>query len=311
MLRHARRHFFAQYRAVYNACEEIALLCGLSPLPLAQSYMSRVTERETNADWWQSQGAYLAQPWFIWAYGQKNGLIPDDPVAAEDPLFLKIIHPEEKKHPGIVAIHLNRMVKEPQTGLLQLIYDAEDPAFQELLSLLYIKTQPDGFFRRVDRYAGPLDDRAAEAGVLLLERGFSVCVAEPVLADMILNKQFSEEKLYWVLAGKQSDVLYLRFPRDQKLYHYVYQAGGRWNGKRIEMAICHAEKLEELIRLYDFQVSPQARARLDLWHQALLQSTIFRQRQGKHRKAPGTADAFQQLLQKSIAVVTDLQDDND
>ena len=152
-------------------------------------------------------------------------------------------------------------------------------------------------------------DRCAEIGAFLLDHGYRVQVEEAAIRQKILSRDYEREHTHWVLAAPQQDQLLLRYPYDGALNRYVRMAGGKWNGREMQLSIRQAEKIEELIQLYSFRCTQDARKRLDIWRQALENATIYRQRPWKERHAtPPPEDMFLQLLKRDRPIPPDLQE---
>ena len=166
--------------------------------------------------------------------------------------------------------------------------------------------------RKIDETGGGVCDRAAEAAVTLLQQGYPVCVEEPLLRDRILAEEYEPEHLYWVSEGSQLDKLVLQYPRDRRLHKYVRKAGGKWNGKTVEISICNAHLLDDVIRLYGFRVTEGARVRMSAWRETLEQATIYRPR--KKKDVPDETpmvDRFKEMMARKPQRIDDLYEDDE
>lgn len=306
-LRQARADFSGRWREIFSACEVLATLAQESPRQIAQRYMTRVLEREEDNAWWQENAPYLNQPWFIWQYSCAQGLATALPPAAEPPPLLLIRPKGTTRRDACVHLRLSRENADSNRGWLFVSGPEKEKSFQDRMHAQGLWPRNGHYVRRIGETAAPLIDRGVELAVLLLEEGYTVSVEEPVLEARILRRQFAPERRYWVLAPPQRDKLRLSYPRDQRLHQYVCKAGAIWNGRYMEISICHADRVEELMRLYGFDASAAAKRRLEIWHKAVDQATLYRERKKKNEPPGATpADMFKKMLTQKIDVIEDL-----
>lgn len=304
-LSRARADFATQYRTIYASCRALESVGALQPTNLAREYMTLVLTTETDDGWWAENQRYLLEPWFIWDYACAHHLV--QPQAAEfSPLSLRVLQPASPKYAGRALLHLERNPAHADQGRLDIHLTDAPPSIDALLRTQGFQPTEEGYFREIAEHAAPIVDRAVENAVLLLEEGCPVCIDEPPLEALILNRQFSPEHRHWVLATARPDRLQLLYPHDPRLHQYIYMAGGRWNGQAMFISISNAEKLEELMRLYGFRATSEAQHRLDVWHDAISQAVIYRQRGGKTRKQNAPEDVFKSMLEQSREVIEDL-----
>lgn len=307
----AKAHFATQYASIVNACMLLESAAKMPPDRLARNYMRRVLDDETDEEWWFMHVGDLTQAWFIWEYGCAKGLIsPPQPETPRSPVPI-LIRPESDFHKPYAFIRLEREPTQPEMGLLRVSASSPDADLPELLRKKNFRGQTGEWFRKIGEHAAPVLDRAAETAVLLLEHGYPVSVDEPALKEMILHRRYQAEYLFWVLAPPNANLLWLKYPHDNTLNRYVSMAGGKWNGRCMEISICAADKIEEIQSLYDFRITKEAQHRLDVWNEAVRQTTIYRSRSQKEQSVPeATADRFQKLLNRRAEILEDLRDTN-
>lgn len=300
--------FAKGYGQVAAACAVLEPESRVFSALLAGKYMTRVLREERTAAWWRAHGEHAAQPWFIWAYSCSHGLcVP--PEAQNPPLPLLVIRPETPVHAGCVRLRLQRRPLAPDQGLLRVDYPGAADSFGMLMRTQGLEWTEEGFCRTIGEEAAPLFDRGVACALSLLEAGYSLCVEESALKEAICQRRFQPEQRYWVAATPQPDMLRLSYPREPRLHSYLRQAGARWNGRFMEIAVCHGDKLEELMRLYGFRATQEARRRLDAWREALAQATVYRPRRSKGQAAGSRAeDRFKMILSRSADVLDDLRE---
>lgn len=298
-----RVQFIADYDKICRACS----LFSDSPASAAETYFSTVLSQETGIEWWRRNHLALVEPWFIVRYCREHQLLPerDEPSPPVEPI---VILPENASSIRRAQIGLERDMYYPEEGLLR-IDSADNTALAEALQSMNFSPTAQGCLRKVGECSGSLPDRAAEAGLELLKRGYSLYLTDRDVADKIRIAQFTPVHRYWIRETSRPDILRLTYPRDKTLHQYVCAAGGRWNGKYVEFPIVCYDRLGDLIRLYDFHLTRTANQRIDAWQRATRQAVVYRVRREEEGKPRPTAeDVFQQLLAREIVVPDDLKD---
>lgn len=299
-------------RALLDSCGGISSAAGSltgdasEARRLTARYMTALWERENDISWWQANAEYLAQPWFISEYARAQGWLaaPDEGARPE----FYVISPEREAALGRVHMSIRRSVDAPVQGEV-CVQAAQDELPEALMRALHCaQTGPGVYVRRVREVHGCIVDRAVEAGMGLLEAGYELSVQERALRDRIVEGRFEPMHNYWVYESSRPEVLYIGYPWEARLHDYVRRAGGCWNGRRMEILVCHADALEELALRYDFHFTVEARRRLDAWHAAETRAIVYRNK----RKKPGMdaiQDGFVSLLARPIQVPEDLIDE--
>lgn len=306
-----KAEFATRYREVRGACALLEQSAHVSSLRLGAAYMNQVLSGENDPAWWRENGEDADKPWFIWTYGVEHGLIAP-PVPCAAPPEWHVIRPEGQEKADFARITLHRRTDNAAEGRVRMAYSRADKPFRQWLYARGYRWSQIGYEREIDEMSAPIEDRAVELCTQLLQRGCGVCVEESRLERRILEARFEPEHLRWVYAAPQQDRLFLKYPHDPVLHGYVRRAGGRWDGAHMQISVCDADRLEELIRLYGFRATREARHRLDLWQKAVLSATIFRQRNGKTRPASAPPeDRFRMLLDQEAIIPEDLREVED
>lgn len=304
--------FAVRYRDVLSACILLQEAAAADPKQLARKYMSHVLQTQKEAVWWQENAAYLTQPWFIYEYACDHGLLQRVEHRAEAMPEHFVIEPEECRHAGCVRIHVERTVGSPSSGVITMTCEQADKSYHWLARTHRFQSKDGTYLRTTGEADGQVCDRAIETALALLRQGYRVCVEEALLRDKILHEDFEPAYPYWVLEGSAVDRLELRYPRDKRLHGYVYRAGGRWNGRTVEISICNAHLLDDLIRLYDFCITKGAKARMDAWQETLNQATTYRPRMRKElQDAQPPVDRFREMMTHKTELIDDLIDEDE
>ncbi len=297
--RQVRTAFTARFDEVAASCAQF----GCDAL-WAADYMSHVLSNQSEAAWWQENAPSLTKPWFIWRYGAEHGLLEAEETPRKAPIILQ---PEGRERIGHAEIFIERAVRHSDQGRILICCAPET----DVLRPLGYAEREGRYARRVDECAGGIMSRAAEAGEALLAAGYTLTLEEDAVRRLILSGDYEKEKRYWIRETERSDVLRLTYPRDSALHRYICMAGGRWNGKYVEMPIIYADRLEDLIRLYGFSMTEEAARRIETWHQALSTATVYRPRVRRRDDQPNPRDMFKQMLARDIVVPDDLKDEDD
>lgn len=304
-VRKARMGFAARFHEVARACREMG---GTFPQGLAARYMSSVMRAGYGAEWWCENEPFLAEAWFIYEYACENGLM-ERPETADRAPEMYVLNPESASHDGYVLIRLERTPGRPEQGEICVSCAQADRDYFRYVYRLGFQRGEVGCVRHIGETEAPIADRAAEAGAALLQEGYSVCVIEAGLKKMILDEDYVPEHRHWIVEGRRIDALELRYPWDRQLHAYVCRAGGKWNGKTVEMSICDSHKLDDLIRLYGFRITDGARARMDAWRDARKQATVYRSRKRSAQNNSTPVDQFELMMRRQVSVIDDLYDD--
>ena len=307
-----RAAFATRYREIFMACCDLQSVINLPPGQLARRYMSSVLSERRNPSWWHENAIYLSEAWFIYEYGCDNNLIMRQEKLEPAKNILSPIIPEKTAHDGFIKMHLARKAGNPECGRIALEYTHADDLFRQLALSMKFENMKECWVRSVDETGGGIHNRAVETAVKLLQNGYRVCTDEPSLKERILEEDYAPEHMYWVIEGSDVDKLELRYPRDRQLHGYVYKAGGRWNGKTVEISVCNSHLLDDLIRLYGFRVTRGARTRMDAWLDALEQATIYRSRKRKDaQNEMQMVDRFKEMMDRRSKRIDDLYEDDE
>ncbi len=298
-LRDAHLSFIRRFPAVEEACA----LFWDDAQALAAAYAAHVLKMQTDSAWWRDNDRRLTEAWFIWRYAVQNGLIEDE---ADEPTDTPLIMKSEKET-GQAQIFVERSVKRCGEGRILICCAPET----DVLRALGYAEREGRYARRVDECAGGVMQRAAEAGETLLAAGYTLTLPDETLRDMIAAGDYAPEKRHWVGAAGRPDILRLTYPHDPTLHRYVCMAGGRWNGRYVELPISRADRLDDLIRLYGFCVTEEAEKRIAAWKHALETAQVYRPRKRPQSELPKPEDMFRKLLSRETEVPRDLMDDDE
>lgn len=298
-LREARLSFIGRFPAVQEACA----LMRDDARSLAAAYAAHILKTQTDSAWWRENARFMAEPWFIWRYGVQNGLLEE---SVDAPTVAPVVM-RSGREIGQAQIFVERSMKRCDEGRILICCDPET----DVLRALGYAARDGRYARRADECAGGVMQRAAEAGETLLNAGYTLTLSDETLRDMIAAGDFEPERRRWVRAAGRPDILRLTYPYDPTLHRYVCMAGGRWNGRCVELPISRADRLDDLIRLYGFNVTEEAEKRIATWKSALETAQIYRPRKRPRGDLPQPEDMFRKMLAREMEVPRDLMDDDD
>lgn len=306
-----RKAFALQYCDVLKVCTLLQEAADLPPKQFACCYMDSIMQHDQES-WWKENAPYLTRPWFVYEYACNQQLIQRKPPSAEESPERFIVAPEKPLHQGVVLLQVERTIGNPECGNLHMRYDFADKTYHWIARNQHFHTVNHQYIRTIREADGSICDRMVETAMILLEHGYGVCVDEAALHLRIIAEDFAPAYPYWVLEGSAIDRLELRYPRDKVLHEYVYRAGGRWNGSAVEISICNAHLLDDLIRLYGFRITEKAQQRMAAWRHTLSSATVYhpRKKKGDPPDLPAI-DRFRELMEHKPRILEDLRDDNE
>jgi len=298
-----------EYRRFCRIADQVEKSCALwlpeAPGALAGRYMAHVIHHQKNASWWQEQGEYLDQPWFIRRYCLEYGLLPEEePMPPQ--LSLRLIRPECECRQWVL-LKAERNVTEPDQGVV-LVRCSYDRELHGLLKQLHFCARERGYELRVNECSAPLADRAAEMGEKLLQAGYGVSVEEAVLEKRILSGRFAPAHGYWIMETEKPEYLRLIYPYNPRLHRYLCMMGAKWEKKQMLIPISCMDQMQDAIRLYDFRMTKEARRLAEAWEIARESATIYRPRRRRQDDGQRPADRFRDMLKREPGVMPDLED---
>ena len=77
------------------------------------------------------------------------------------------------------------------------------------------------------------------------------------------------------------------------------------------LPIACADCMPDIIRLYNFRMTGEAKRRLDLWEKARAEATVFRPRRGKNTAPAAPVDRFREMLKAPPERLADLEDEDE
>ena len=150
-----------------------------------------------------------------------------------------------------------------------------------------------------------------EYALELLGNGYGVAVEEKMLEKRILSGKFKPAHGYWIKETERPDYLRLIYPYDRQLHRYLCILGARWEKKQMLLPIACADCMPDIIRLYNFRMTGEAKRRLDLWEKARAEATVFRPRRGKNTAPAAPVDRFREMLKAPPERLADLEDEDE
>ena len=299
----AQRRFCCQMEQVEKAC---AFWEEEKPGTLAGQYMAHVLSHQKQKEWWAENGEFLDQPWFIRRYCLDYHLADSTAAFQPPPLPLHLIRPEKTLR-GWIAIKMDRNPEAPQTGriLAECAYEKET---WDCLKKLHFSRTHQGYCCFIDECFSPIEERAAEYAAALLRQGYGVAVAEEKLKQRVLAGHFRPAHGHWIRETEHPELLQLIYPYDKTLHRYLCLLGARWENKRMLLPIHCAERLPDIIRLYGFRLTTEARRRLDVWEAAQAKAVVYRPRRKRQEAPASSRDLFLEMLKDPPRLLPDLED---
>ena len=293
---------------IKDSLKEIEELTGQKTKWLYQNYMHSVFPKIEDDAWWEENGEYIHEPWFILSFLTECGFISE----IEDKKEIEksyIIKGSDLGKRGVFVFQVKRKLKYPELGEIMLSFDAPDTETDEIMKGLFYKKTNFGYLRKIGEMASPINDRVCECAVNLLQNGYAVVVFEKQLYSKITKGEYQEECIRWIHSVKDPHLLALKYPKSDGITGFIQRCGARWNGKNMVIGIQHTERLIEIENIFGFKVTENARLRMNAWQEAVNRTTVYRERKNKANKnAVPVRELFQAILQRDIEVPSDLRD---
>jgi len=121
-----------------------------------------------------------------------------------------------------------------------------------------------GWIRKCDNFTGSAHDRATEISILLLKEGFIISIADDILKEMIMKKEFVPEHKRWIkiiISGKYRDWFCLEWEyKNDRIYQAARAiAGSRWSKPNVLIPSYQYEAIQDLADQYKFKLSNGAK----------------------------------------------------
>jgi hypothetical protein len=135
--------------------------------------------------------------------------------------------------------------------------------FRELVKSLGY-TWGDGYwYRKITKFNGPADDRAAELGNKLLNAGFPITVTDNIIRQNAVSGNYQPEQKRWImcrLEGTYKNWFAITWSgRDENLYKVARKLpGSKWDNSSVVVKVNYWQEVQDFAELYGFKFSDMA-----------------------------------------------------
>ena len=229
--------------------------------PSLREAVEHIKNNKTEARWW-IDNRYVNEPYkastlikTILKEIKEKQLQPPDEVIIE----AKIESTVRPENPVTETVAEIRVIET----ILEIGFPEKRDDFRELVkSKLKMRWNGRCWSRKIMFKNGNVNDRAAEAGHLLLAEGFSIRVYDEQIRQNAINGKYEPEITRWIMArvkGKYKGWFSLSWDRDEDFYKVARRvAGSKYDRPNVVLPPEQFEQVLDFAQMYDFKLSPGA-----------------------------------------------------
>jgi len=161
--------------------------------------------------------------------------------------------------------------------------------------------------RKIDKFSGPIEDRAVEIGHLLLDAGFPIIIYDQELRERAIKGEYEPEITRWVAektTGQYAGWFSISWRRKKEDYYKQARRldGSKWSSPSVVVPVESYKEVLDFAEIQDFTLSPGAKGLVEKAQEAEKNITV--------------ADVVKKLApkkksRKKIEVPTNVEIDND
>ena len=189
------------------------------------------------------------------------------------------------------------------------IFEKNDTFIQVAKSLQY-KWSGSAWERKINKFNGPAEDRAAELGNKLLNAGFPICIMDADIRKAAVDGTYNPEQTNWIahrVTGEYKGWLTIGWEgKNDKLYRSARSLpGSRWSSPCVVVRVEHYKEVQEFAELYGFKFSSGALEAIEAHKKA--QAKIETVTPAKVEE-PEQKDGLKEILNSGSDIIDDLKD---
>jgi hypothetical protein len=184
----------------------------------------------------------------------------------------------------------------------------KDEDFRELVKSLGY-TWGDGYwYRKITKFNGPADDRAAELGNKLLNAGFPITITDNIIRQNAVNGNYQPEQKRWVMNrmhGTYKGWFAICWSgHDENLYKVARKLpGSRWDESSVVVKVNYWQEVQDFAELYGFKFSEMALEAIEAYKN--VEITKVKPAESKEEIQ---ADGLKDILNSGDDILDDLKD---
>lgn len=180
--------------------------------------------------------------------------------------------------------------------------------FRELVkSLSY--TWGDGYwYRKITKFNGPADDRAAELGNKLLNAGFPITITDNIIRQNAVDGNYQPEQKRWItmfVEGTYKGWFAIEWSeRNESLYTTARKLpGSKWSNPAVAVKVNYWQEVQDFAELYGFKFSDMALEAIEAYKNV----DIAKVKPAEVKKEVH-ADGLKDILNSGDDILDDLKD---
>jgi hypothetical protein len=162
--------------------------------------------------------------------------------------------------------------------------------------------------RKIDKFNGPAEDRAAELGNKLLNAGFPIMIYDSIVRQNAIEGKFELECTRWIYRtkGEHEGKFAINWKeRSDRIYNTARKLpGSKYDSPSVIVRVEHYREVEDFAKLFGFKFSEAAIQAIEQHKKAIAEANIVTPKKVESKNMDGLKD----ILNSSDAVIDDLKD---
>jgi len=172
-------------------------------------------------------------------------------------------------------------------------------------------TWGDGYwYREINKFNGPAEDRAAELGNKLLNAGFPIMITDNSILQNAISGNYNPEQKRWIKActkEEHKEKLAISWEGyNDDLYKVAKKLpSAKWHDGSMVVKVNYWQEVEDFANLYGFAFSDSAKELIEQYKASLQDVTVVTPASKKEEKP---VDGLKKILESSEEILDDLKD---
>ena len=172
-------------------------------------------------------------------------------------------------------------------------------------------TWGDGYwYREINKFNGPAEDRAAELGNKLLNAGFPIMITDNSILQNAISGNYNPEQKRWIKActkEEHKEKLAISWEGyNDDLYKVAKKLpSAKWHDGSMVVKVNYWQEVEDFANLYGFAFSDSAKELIEQYKASLQDVTVVTPASKKEKKP---VDGLKKILESSEEILDDLKD---
>ena len=184
--------------------------------------------------------------------------------------------------------------------------------FIDVVKKLGYKWSGKTWERNINKFNGPLEDRAAEVGNALLNKGFTISILDKEIRKKAIEGTFKEEQKRWVAIRTKGEykhwlaISWVGYNND--MYDKARSLpSSKWNEMDVVVRLEHYTEVEEFAKLYGFKLSSGALKAVEEYKDSLSE---IKKVEPIEVEQVETLDGLKEILKSNNDILEDLKEED-